>query len=162
MLILLLATHLRQREMHHHTKFSRPCLSFILFFLPLYLSPNALESHDRRILLVFFSFCFVLFSFSLKTKRQLGSLFIKYIRIYIFIYIFIYVINYMHICVSLCRTRIAKTKLMLQVTSAAAHRKARTHGRFCGTSYFFFVVSSSLVVFLFLFHFSSPFVSLQK
>ena len=45
---------------------------------------------------------------------------------------------YIYIYVSLCfrRTRIAKTKLMLQVTSDAAHRKARTHGRFCGTSLF--------------------------
>lgn len=28
------------------------------------------------------------------------------------------------------RTRIAETTLMLQVTSAVAHREARTHGRF--------------------------------
>lgn len=37
----------------------------------------------------------------------------------------------MHIYISLCirRIRIARTKLMLQVTSAAAHGKARTHGR---------------------------------
>lgn len=49
----------------------------------------------------------------------------------------------MHIYISLCirRIRIARTKLMLQVTSAAAHRKARTHGRICGTSYSFSVIS---------------------
>lgn len=68
-------------------------------------------------------------------------------------------------CISLCirRTRIAKTTLMLQVTSAAAHRKARTH---TGASVALLISSLSFplpsVAFLLHFHFSSPFVILQK
>lgn len=67
----------------------------------------------------------------------------------------------MHICISLCihRTRIAETKLMLQVTSAAAHREARTHGRFCGTSISSSSSSSSSsFVYFFLLSLSPPFV----